>query len=107
MSNVPSLTDDNFEAEVKNYEGVCLVDFFAVWCGPCKQMGPVVDELHSEMGDKAKIRKLDVQEAPGVAGEYGVMSIPTFIVFKNGEEVDRVMGACGKEKLVEMINAQL
>jgi len=100
-------TDDNFEAEVKNAEGVVLVDFFATWCGPCKMLAPVIDELSTEYEGKAKIGKLDVDESSKAAGEFGVQSIPTLILFKDGKEVDRMIGFQSKEVLKEKLDAAL
>ncbi|MCF6276364.1 MAG: thioredoxin [Candidatus Magasanikbacteria bacterium] len=101
-------TDANFEEEVVNSEVPVLVDFFAPWCGPCKMMGPIVEEVANENVDKAvKIGKLNVDENNISAGKYGVMSIPTFLVFKNGEVVDQAMGGIGKEKLQELIDKNI
>lgn len=96
-------TDANFETEVLKAKNLVLVDFFAEWCGPCKMMSPAVDELAKQYKAKAKIGKIDVDESSQVAGRYGVMSIPTIIFFKNGEEVDRVVGFQPKEALEEKI----
>ncbi len=98
-----TFTDDNFEAEVKNAQGVVLVDFFATWCGPCKMMAPVIDELSGEFEGKAKIGKLDVDENNKSASEFGVQSIPTLILFKDGKEVDRMIGFQSKEVLKEKL----
>lgn len=98
-----TFTDDNFEAEVKNAQGVVLVDFFATWCGPCKMMAPVIDELSNEFEGKAKIGKLDVDENNKSASEFGVQSIPTLILFKDGKEVDRMIGFQSKEVLKEKL----
>ncbi len=98
-------TDDNFEAEALKAEGPVLVDFFAEWCGPCKMLGPILEELAGEYDGKVKIGKLDVDANPTVAGKYGVQSIPTIIFFKGGEEVDRVMGFQSKEALKAKLDA--
>ena len=97
------LNKDNFKKEVLESGVPVLVDFFATWCGPCKMMLPIVEELAKEEGGKFKIAKINVDESNDLAQEYEVMSIPTFIVFKNGKEVERVMGAQAKEKLLEML----
>ena len=81
--------DDNFKNEIK--EGVVLVDFWAEWCGPCQMMLPILEELSKDMEGKAKICKLNVDEAPNTAGEFRVMSIPTLIVFKDGEAVETLV----------------
>lgn len=99
-----TFTDDNFEEEVIKAEGPVLVDFFAEWCGPCKMLGPIVEELSGEYEGKVKIGKLDVDANPTVAGKYGVQSIPTLIFFKGGEAVDKVMGFQSKEALKEKLD---
>lgn len=98
-------TDDNFKDEVK--EGVVLVDFFATWCGPCKMLAPVIEELATEYEGKAKIGKLDVDESSKTAGEFGVQSIPTLILFKDGEEVEKMIGFQSKEVLKEHLDKAL
>lgn len=95
-------TDQNFSQETS--EGLVLADFWAEWCGPCKMIAPVLEEIDSEMEDKVKIVKLDVDENQETAGQFGVMSIPTLIFFKDGEVVDKVIGYQPKEALVEVIN---
>ena len=102
------LTDSNFEAEVLKSGVPVLVDFWAPWCGPCQMMGPIVDDLAKDYeGKKIKIGKLNVDENMEVAGKWEVMSVPTFIVFKNGEPVDTLNGGLQKEKLVEMIEKNI
>lgn len=98
-------TDDNFEEEVLKAEGPVLVDFFAEWCGPCKMLGPILEELAGEYEGKVKIGKLDVDASPAVAGKYGVQSIPTLIFFKGGEPVDKAMGFQSKEALKVKLDA--
>ncbi|HET7656873.1 MAG TPA: thioredoxin [Bacillales bacterium] len=95
-------TDQNFTEETS--EGLVLADFWAEWCGPCKMIAPVLEEIDTEMSDKVKIVKLDVDNNQETAGNFGVMSIPTLIFFKNGEIVDKVVGYQPKEALVEVIN---
>ena len=107
MSNLLELNDSNFETEVKNHSGLCLVDFFAVWCGPCKQMTPIIEELAAEMGNKVKFAKLDVQNATQSAAEFGVMGVPTFILFKDGSAVETQVGALSKDALKTKIEAHL
>jgi len=101
------LTEQNFEQEVIGSDVPVLVDFGAEWCGPCKMMGPIVDELADELAGKAKVGKVNVDEAQGLAVKYEVMSIPTLILFKNGEAVDQSVGAMAKDQLLERINKNL
>ena len=101
------LSDANFEAEVKKANSVVLVDFWAPWCGPCQMMGPVVEDLTKKYEGKAKIGKLNVDENPQTSQTFGVMSIPTLIIFKNGEEKERLVGAHELEALSEKIDKHL
>ncbi|WP_114353314.1 thioredoxin [Saliterribacillus persicus] len=94
--------DQTFTDETK--EGLVLTDFWAAWCGPCKMIAPVLEEIDGEMSDKVKIVKLDVDENQETAGKYGVMSIPTLLLFKDGEVVDQVVGFQPKEALEELIS---
>lgn len=97
------VNDNNFEAEVLKAELPVLVDFFADWCGPCKRVAPVVEALAEDLSGRAKVVKLDVDEAPKTAEKYEVMSIPTFIVFKNGVAVNQHLGGLPKEGLIELL----
>ena len=97
------VNDSNFEAEVLQAELPVLVDFFADWCGPCKRVAPVVEALADELKGRAKVVKLNVEEAPKTADKYGVMSIPTFIVFKNGQLCNQHTGELSKEGLQKLI----
>ena len=99
------LTDANFAKHISN--GVVLVDFWAAWCGPCKMIAPVVSELAEQFEGKAKIAKLNVDEQKQTAQEYGVRSIPTLIIFKNGEPVERLVGLKSKAALAKAIEKQL
>ncbi|MEI6222207.1 MAG: thioredoxin [bacterium] len=99
-----TLTDATFENEILKSSGVALVDFWAPWCGPCRVVGPVVEEIATEFTGKAKVGKVNVDENPDTAGQFGVMSIPTLIIFKDGKEVDKIIGAVPKEVLVEKLN---
>lgn len=94
-------TDQNFEAEVLKSEKPVLVDFWAVWCGPCQMMGPIIDELAEELKNKYKVGKLNVDENRETASKFGIMSIPTMIIFKDGKEVKQLVGAQSKEGLKE------
>ncbi|MFD1735973.1 thioredoxin [Bacillus salitolerans] len=98
---ISNVTDQNFTSETS--EGLVLADFWAPWCGPCKMIAPVLEELDSEMGDKVKIVKVDVDQNQETAGKYGVMSIPTLLVMKNGEVVDQVVGFQPKDALAELL----
>ncbi|MGG3560426.1 thioredoxin [Neobacillus rhizosphaerae] len=98
---ISHLTDQNFSSETGS--GTVLVDFWAPWCGPCKMIAPVLEELDAEMGDKVKITKLDVDDNPQTAANFGVMSIPTLLVFKNGEVVDKVVGFQPKDALAGVL----
>jgi len=99
---IVNVTDQNFSQETS--EGLVLADFWAPWCGPCKMIAPVLEEIDGEMEDKVQIVKLDVDENQETAGKYGVMSIPTLLLFKNGEVVDQIIGFQPKEALVDIIN---
>ncbi len=101
--NVLVITDTSFDAEVLKSEKPVLVDFWAPWCGPCKAVGPIIDELAADFGDKIKFAKCNVDENPLTPGKYGIRSIPTIIFFKNGSIAEQVIGAVPKTKLEETI----
>lgn len=92
--------------EVVSGDKPVLVDFHAAWCGPCQMMGPIIDEMASE-AEKFDVKKIDIDESPEITAKYNVMSVPTFIIFKGGKEVGRMMGAMPKELIVEKINEAL
>jgi len=99
------VTDQNFDSEVLKSKVPVMVDFFADWCGPCKMIAPLVEELAGDYEGKAKIVSLNVDDSMDSAQKYGVMSIPTLIFFKNGKEVERLMGLQQKEVLKEKLNS--
>lgn len=108
MSQKPlELDGKNFNAEVLNSDVPVLVDFWAPWCGPCRMLGPVIDELAAEVADTAKICKVNVDQAPDLAAQFGVASIPTIIFFKDGKPVDKVIGFTPKPQLKAKIDALL
>ncbi|MEK7119630.1 MAG: thioredoxin [Patescibacteria group bacterium] len=98
------ITDQNFESEVLKSTKPVLVDFWAVWCGPCQVQGPIVEDVAKAMAGKAKVGKLNVDENPQMAQKYSVMSIPTLMVFKNGTVVKQFIGVQSKEALVGELN---
>jgi len=101
------ITDANFEETVLNSGKPALVDFWAVWCGPCRMVGPIVEELATEYGDKAVIGKVDVDNNPEIAQKYGIRNIPTILFIKDGEVVDKQVGATPKATLAEKIDSML
>jgi len=107
MAEPITVTDDSFETEVVNSPTPVLVDFWAVWCMPCQIMAPVVEEIATEYGDQLKVAKLDVDQNPQIATQHGIMSIPTLMLFKNGEVVERLVGAMPKQRLMEKIMPHL
>ena len=97
-------TDDNFETEVLKSDLPVLVDFWAPWCGPCRMVGPIVEELAESYAGRLKVVKVNVDESPGVAGNFGIRSIPTLALFQGGEAVDGLVGAAPKAKLEELVS---
>ena len=102
---VGKVSDADFEAEVLKATGPVVVDFWAEWCGPCKMIAPVLEEISGALGSTVKIVKLNVDESPTTAQKYGIMSIPTLMVFKDGKEASRQVGAAPKQKLEQWITA--
>jgi thioredoxin 1 len=107
MGKAIEITDANFEELVLNSDKPVLVDFWAVWCGPCRMVGPVVEEIAGEMEGQAVVGKLDVDHNRDTAAKYGVMSIPTLLIFKDGKVVDKQVGAVPKSVLSGKLQAQL
>ena len=104
MEKEVTLTDKNFNEEVIHSQTPVLVDFWAVWCGPCKMIGPIVAEIAQEFEGKIKVGKVNVDENQATAAKYGIRGIPTLLFFKGGELVNQVVGVQPKTKLVELIN---
>ncbi|MEP0828967.1 MAG: thioredoxin [bacterium] len=103
MSKPVEISDGSFEAEVIKSDKPVIVDFWATWCGPCKMIAPILEEVASEYDGKLKIAKMDVDSNTKVASQYGIMSIPTLLFFKNGQLVDQVIGAIPKAQLVNRL----
>ncbi len=101
------VTDSNFETEVLKCDLPVLVDFWAPWCGPCRALGPVVEELANEYTGSVKIVKMNVDENPNTPGKYGIRAIPTLILYKNGEVLDQVTGAVSKSSIKDMISKKV
>ncbi|MGA2031661.1 MAG: thioredoxin [Thermoguttaceae bacterium] len=103
MSNLREISDSDFDSEVLQSEHPVLVDFWAPWCGPCRMIAPILEQLATENGERLKVVKVNVDESPAVAGGYGVSSIPTLMLFKDGQIVDRFVGVQPKTRLQEAI----
>lgn len=104
--NIQEATDDSF-SDLVQQNGVTLVDFWAPWCGPCRRLNPVIEELSGEMSDKVQFVKLNTDENPETAARFGIMSIPTLLVFKGGEKVDQLVGAHPKDNIQKVLQKHL
>ena len=107
MSEPTHVTDDTFEAEVIQSDTPAIVDFWAPWCAPCHMIAPILEEIAADYDGQLKVAKLDVDQNPQVATQFGVMSIPTMILFRDGEAVERLIGYMPKERLLEKITPHL
>ena len=107
MSEPIALTDENFEQEVLKSDIPVLIDFWAAWCGPCRMIAPIVEELSGEYAGKAKVCKLDVDSAQKTAAEFGIRSIPTLLIVKEGKVADQLIGAVPKEQITSKLDAVL
>jgi len=105
--NVLQVTDDTFDAEVLKSETPVLVDFWASWCGPCRAIAPVVEELSEQYAGKIKVAKLNVDESPKTPGQYGIRAIPTLIMFKGGQVADQITGAVSKSHIEQALQKLL
>lgn len=100
-----NVTDQNFDSEVLKADGAVIVDFWAEWCGPCKAMSPIVDDIAKELGGKVKVVKVNIDESPNAPTRYGVRGIPTFMVFKGGQVVDTRVGSMSKAQLSDWVQS--
>ena len=107
MSNVIELNDSNFDDEVVKSDLPVLVDFWAEWCGPCKMIAPSVEKISEEYSDKLKVGKLDVDSNPNISSIFGIRSIPTLLIFKNGSPVDQIVGAVSKEVISAKVDSHI
>lgn len=103
-ANSKQLTDETFEAEVLKTSGLVLVDFWAEWCGPCRMLGPVLEEIATEMAGKVTVAKVNVDQCNEVSGKFGIRSIPTLLLFKDGQLVETKVGSLPKQALVAWLN---
>ena len=107
MGTTMAVTDSSWETEIEKHTGYALVDFWAEWCGPCRMIGPTVEELAQELTGKLKVVKVDVDSNTEVAGKFGIRSIPCLILFKDGQEADRVVGAQSKAQLKSWLDQKM
>jgi thioredoxin 1 len=106
-ANTTAVTDQSWNSEVLQSDKLVLVDFWAEWCGPCRKVGPILDEIAEELGDKITIAKLNVDDNPNTARDYNVMSIPMLTIFKDGQAVQTAIGLRPKSEILKLINAVL
>lgn len=105
--NIKTISDDSFEADVLGADGPVLVDYWAEWCGPCKMIAPVLEEIASEYGDRLTVAKLNIDENPNTPPKYGIRGIPTLMLFKDGEVAGTKVGAVSKTQLSEFIDSSI
>ena len=101
------LSSEEFSSTIKNSDKVVLIDFFATWCGPCRMLGPILENVQDELQGKAEIYKVDIDECENIARQFGIMSVPTMIVFKDGKEVDKMVGLRQKDQIVNLLNSHM
>ena len=106
-NGILTLTDDNFDEQIKKVSGPVLVDFWAAWCGPCKMIAPSLEQLAGEMAGRATVAQVNVDENGDVANRFGIRSIPTLMIFKEGRVVDQIVGALPKEQIRRMVEKHL
>jgi len=102
-----SIVDAEFETEVLDSKGLVLLDFWAEWCGPCRQLGPILEEVSKEMGDKVKILKMNVDDSPNTAASFGIRSIPTMYLFKDGKQIDTKVGLNSQSTITGWLNENM
>ncbi len=107
MANIKVLKTEEFDKEVLKSDKITIVDFFATWCMPCRALAPILENAHSELGDKVKVVKIDVDESEQIARKYGVLSIPTMVFIKDGKELDRMVGLTNKQAIIDRVNKNL
>ena len=98
------LNEQNFDEKISNTSKTVLVDFFATWCGPCKMLAPTLEQVKDEVGDKVEVYKVDIDECMDIAKKFGIMSVPTMIIFKDGQEVNRLVGLRSKAFILEALS---
>jgi thioredoxin 1 len=107
MAKVHEVTDQSFEAEVLRADKPAIIDFWAEWCAPCRQIAPIISELADEYGDRVKIVKMDIDKSPNTPGQYGIRAVPTILAFKNGQVVQQIQGARPKADFRKMLDGLL